>query len=700
MAADRYVFGDITVDFRRVEVRRAGSVVSLEPKTFAVLRHLIENRDRVVSKDELLNVVWVGTFVTPNVLTRAIAQLRKALGDSAFAPRYVNTISKHGYRFIAPIVDPEAPAFATGATRDWRRTALPGAITVVTAIVLVTFWFSPRERGTVVADVAVASPTRFTTDPHSYSFPAVSSDGRRIAYSSDRTGSMEIYAAAVEDQSREVAITSDSGYNVEPAFSPDGQWLAYHSRRRRGVWIVASSGGTPRQLVDFGSMPAWSPDGETIVFTSDAGGMTSQATLWTVRLRDSALVPLTKLGQPSGGHLAPTWSPDGRFIAFRVSHDPGADLWMVALDGGAVWQFASAMQPPPARFSAHATMLYWVGRNAHGQERLMRAQLNRAGRRIGEPNVVLALPERPITGFSVSENRTAFLSLVDEPSTNLMAVDVSDDLAASTPTQLTVDAARNSLPDYSGDGRILYHQKVPGRTPAVRVISDSGRNLAAASSPSPLSIEAPQWDSEGRRVFALVRETPASVGYFAWIDLEERGITRIATTPPAAAGPAHLSPDGQRLAFHRIAPDGVMNVWVQPLDGSRARQVTFDREAMSYPKWSHDGKWLTLVIKRGDRTHVGLVSADGGAVEQLTFDEGQSRPYSFSPDNRHIAFAGQRDGIWNVYAVSRATKQVTQLTHFVRQGLLMYPAWSPRGNRIVFQRAESTTSLWTLKLPG
>src|SRR5688572_8660538 len=179
MAADHYAFGDITVDFRRIELRRADSIVPLEPKTFAVLRHLIENRDRVVSKDELLNVVWTGTFVTPNVLTRAIAQLRKALGDSAVAPRYVSTISKHGYRFIAPIIEAEAPPSpATGAMRDWRWAILLGATAMVIAVVLVTLWSDARQRGVVVADVGGSSPKRLTTDRHSYSFPAFSSDGR------------------------------------------------------------------------------------------------------------------------------------------------------------------------------------------------------------------------------------------------------------------------------------------------------------------------------------------------------------------------------------------------------------------------------------------------------------------------------------------------------------------------------------------
>ena len=98
--------------------------VSIEPKTFDVLRHLIEHRDRLVTKEELLDVAWKDTFVTPNVLTRAVAQLRKALGDDAFEARYIETVAKRGYRFIAPvsIESSEAPAMpalaASGGTTD------------------------------------------------------------------------------------------------------------------------------------------------------------------------------------------------------------------------------------------------------------------------------------------------------------------------------------------------------------------------------------------------------------------------------------------------------------------------------------------------------------------------------------------------------------------------------------------------------
>jgi len=78
-----YQFHDVRVDLGRMAALRGDSAIPLEPKAFDVLVYLIEHRDRVVTKDELLDAVWTGTFVTPNVLSRAVAQIRKALGDES-----------------------------------------------------------------------------------------------------------------------------------------------------------------------------------------------------------------------------------------------------------------------------------------------------------------------------------------------------------------------------------------------------------------------------------------------------------------------------------------------------------------------------------------------------------------------------------------------------------------------------------------
>ena len=103
MAPIAYELGDFRIDLRTMSLSKQGETVPVEPKVFDVLRCLIEHRDRVLTKDELLDLAWPDTFVTPNALTRAIAQLRKALGDDAGESTFIATLSKRGYRWVAPV---------------------------------------------------------------------------------------------------------------------------------------------------------------------------------------------------------------------------------------------------------------------------------------------------------------------------------------------------------------------------------------------------------------------------------------------------------------------------------------------------------------------------------------------------------------------------------------------------------------------
>lgn len=99
----RYRFDDVLVEPDSYRVLKSGQVLPLEPKAFEVLILLIENAGLLVSKDEMLNSVWNNSFVTPNAMTRVIAQLRKVLGDRRKEPRYIQTVQTRGYRFIAEV---------------------------------------------------------------------------------------------------------------------------------------------------------------------------------------------------------------------------------------------------------------------------------------------------------------------------------------------------------------------------------------------------------------------------------------------------------------------------------------------------------------------------------------------------------------------------------------------------------------------
>ena len=95
--------GDWVLDAERNELRRGGEAVHLEPKSTEVLRQLALRPGRVLGREELLSLVWPGVVVGDDALTQAIIKLRKALGDEAQKPKYIETIPKRGYRLIAPV---------------------------------------------------------------------------------------------------------------------------------------------------------------------------------------------------------------------------------------------------------------------------------------------------------------------------------------------------------------------------------------------------------------------------------------------------------------------------------------------------------------------------------------------------------------------------------------------------------------------
>jgi pimeloyl-ACP methyl ester carboxylesterase/DNA-binding winged helix-turn-helix (wHTH) protein len=102
-----YRFDDCQVDPRQFELRRGGEVVHVEPQVFALLAHLIEHRDRVVTKTELLDAVWGGRFVSESALTSRVKMLRRAVGDDGNQQRIIATVHGVGYRFVAAVAEPQ-----------------------------------------------------------------------------------------------------------------------------------------------------------------------------------------------------------------------------------------------------------------------------------------------------------------------------------------------------------------------------------------------------------------------------------------------------------------------------------------------------------------------------------------------------------------------------------------------------------------
>ena len=99
-----YSFGNLTLDLREGQLfRDTGEPVPLTPKAFETLAALVENSGHVLSKDELMKKVWPDSFVEENNLTVSMSLLRRALGESVEGQRYIETVKKSGYRFVAEV---------------------------------------------------------------------------------------------------------------------------------------------------------------------------------------------------------------------------------------------------------------------------------------------------------------------------------------------------------------------------------------------------------------------------------------------------------------------------------------------------------------------------------------------------------------------------------------------------------------------
>ena len=117
----RYLFEDYTFDTERRELHRGADAVSITPQVFDLLDYLIRNRERVVSKDELISAIWNGRIVSDAALTTRLNAARRAIGDSGEEQRLLKTLPRKGFRFVGSVHDTQVPAAASVATHPGEQ---------------------------------------------------------------------------------------------------------------------------------------------------------------------------------------------------------------------------------------------------------------------------------------------------------------------------------------------------------------------------------------------------------------------------------------------------------------------------------------------------------------------------------------------------------------------------------------------------
>jgi eukaryotic-like serine/threonine-protein kinase len=413
-----------------------------------------------------------------------------------------------------------------------------------------------------------------TFDGGRHRAPSLSPAGDLVAYSSDRDGSFDVFVQQL-DSGRVLRLTTEPGDELDPAFSPDGQSLAYTNGEQ--VSVVPSLGGAPHVVAWGGIEPAWSPDGTHIALRS--GGA-----IVVVPREGGAPRPLTAEGAlPAVGR--PAWSPDGAWIVFPGLRGGRGVLARVPASGGPV--VAMSEEPlevvEPAWSSDGRWMIAAAGADDWGQE-LWAVPVQRSGRVEGRPVRLLAglgSYARP----SLSRDRRRLAFQVRQIHAWIGRLPLSAE-AAGDPARVEVAArVREVQASHTGD-RLALVVDGPGQ-PALAT--------AAVEGGAPHSVD-----------------TPGPAMHAAW------------------------SPDDRRLAFVQRGDDGD-RLAVVPLSGGAPELLTSGVQRIAHPAWSPDGTQIAFGATASDAATVAVVAAGGGNQRMLAEIPRRPGRLSWSPDGRWIA---------------------------------------------------------------
>ena len=599
-------FGPFEVDIRTAELHYNGRKTLLHDQPFQVLQALLERPGDLVSREELIARIWPnGTFVDyERGLNKAINKLRDALRDTAESPRFIETIPRRGYRFIAPleIVSNGLPTAVTSETDSAQtpapRTTRPSseriawfiAAASVVALMLVLIWWRNSKP---------LREVRYFSAPLSFSAKdiAVAPNDHTIAIvgylESERKNALWIYEVGSQ-QARSIAATEGASY---PFWSPDGRTVAFFADAK--LKKAEISGGPVQTICDApsGRGGTWNKDG-VIVFTPDGrqgGG------LYRVLASGETPRPITIPDKARGedSYRWPTFLPDGRHFLYMAANFSGRNdedaIFVGSLDSNEKRFIVKASAN--AAYAAPGYLMFYRDKTLLAQ----RFDLKHFAL-TGGPAAVLAdvqyLSNVKRAVFAVSDN-------------GLLLAQGGSGATISQPMW------------FDRNGRVLGTVGQPGVYGNV-CLAPNGKSAA-------LSIT-----------------DIASQNTDVWIyDLLHASTKRL-TFDPAIDRVPIWSPDAKRLVFTSSRQFNI-DLYVKNADGTQEEKSVVSDDFNKYPNdWSRDGKYI-LYTRGPDLWFVKLPERKSSlylkAVSVLK--NGQ-----FSPDGKWVAYGSNESGKWEIYVTS------------------------------------------------
>lgn len=551
-------FGVFELDRDAMELRRNGVPIRLQEQPLQVLAALVERPGEIITREELQERVWgKETFVDfEQSLNKAVNRLREALNDEAGQPKYVETVPRRGYRFIAPVAGlpmEQPPALQSSVTEappaepvlHRKRIALIASLAAFLAIALgITIFLLGRrpEKTRPVEPKRMASAA--------FCCPTLSRDGKLLAYVSGTGGGVIHIWVQQTAGGQAIQVTRGSEGELGPDFSPDGTQITFVSGSGH-IYIAPTLSGEPRLIAKaHGGYPLFSPNGEKILYWEDNKELAdNKAMIVSVHSGESTSLNVTR---DFLVHFRPLWSPDGDAIIFYGvrKHEPDKpdEWWVAPLTGG---EPTSLRLPGEEQGVSGDSVRAWI-RGKDGAEsiiysvangelwKLFRLRVSSQGHAqiSGKSELVTSGTGRLGYGLSVSEDgKLVYAIQTFTESIYEIPIDSRGQKSGPTVQLPLLEGVDYRSPSLSRDGRwLVYDASVAGESNSIRLkdlIGGADRLL----------------DERGRK--------------------------------PGGGGETTISPDGSKVTFDRACKSG---------------------------KWSDDGEPLPCSF---------IIPAVGGEPEQI-----------------------------------------------------------------------------------
>jgi Tol biopolymer transport system component/DNA-binding winged helix-turn-helix (wHTH) protein len=686
-AANRGVvrFGLFELDLDSRELRKSGVRIKLQEQPFVILALLVERRGAIVTREELQRKLWPGdTFVDFDLsLNSAVKKLRQALNDDSGNPRFVETLYRRGYRFIAPVTAAEnsdhiqlvesragsaAPAEPIPIKAGSKR--IIGAAIVALLLITVAVWLRPP-----LLPPLILSTTQITHD--NLPKDQVVTDGPRL-YFQETVNDHQILSQVSADGGEVVQIPTPFSNVAVLDLSPTSSEILVQSFDLANtlmsttftgpIWMIPVPAGSPRRVGNLiATGAAFSSDGKNLVFATGQDLYVANADGSNAR----------KLASVSGDAFVPKFSPDGTHVRFSVlDRNTGSiNLWEVATNGRGLHPLLPAWHQASGECCGNWTpdgkYFVFMALNASSEIWALRDRVGFFHKGTSEP---LRVTTGPLNYFSPVPSRDGRRLFVvgEQPRAELQRYEASS--GQFTPFLSGISAGEL---DFSRDAQFVAYVTYPeGTLWRSRADGSERRQLTYP----PLIASLPRWSPDGKRIAFSAAADASSPLKLVVISADGGTPQELLPDESLSVDDPNWGPDGNSLIFSRSPVWGSANpkdfVLVRlDLKNGKLSELP-DSTGLFAPRWSPDGRYLSGLTSNQDKLM--LMQVDTGKWSELATGQDIEYP-NWSRDSQNLIFESTVNGgraLFRVNVSTRRTERVLSLARMRRPSVPFGVQWS------------------------